>query len=193
MEQEKIRARFEETGALLTGHFLLSSGLHSEQYFQCAKVLQYPEHASKLGAEIAQRYYDQHITVVVGPAMGGIIIAHEVARALGVKCLFTEKTESGMQLRRGFKVSPDDRCIVVEDVITTGGSALKVVQLLKAITNVIGVASIVDRSNTPPDFDGVPYGGLLNMPAKTYEADNCPLCAEGLPITKPGSPTSLAK
>ncbi len=186
MDKGEILHLFEETQALLNGHFQLSSGLHSTQYFQCALILQYPEYAEKLGSAIADLFRDQKITCVVGPALGGIVIAWEVARALHVKGLFTERVNGTMQLRRGFAIEKQDRILVVEDVITTGGSAQEVVKLLKNEASMIGVASIVDRSSTPPSF-GVPYKSLLKMNIQTFDPSECPLCRQSKPIDKPGS------
>ncbi len=186
IEREEILRLFEKTQALLNGHFQLSSGLHSNQYFQCALILQHPAYAEKMGRAVAELFRGQEITCVIGPALGGIIIGWEVARALGVKGIFAERVNGEMKLRRGFAVNPADKILVVEDVVTTGGSAQEVVNLLKGSTSVLGVASIVDRSSTPPAF-GAPYKSLLKMEIKTYEPAACPLCKEGRPIDKPGT------
>ena len=186
IEKEETIRFFEKTQALLNGHFQLSSGLHSAQYFQCALILQHPAYAEQMGRAIADLFRGQGVTCVVGPALGGIIIGWEVARALGVKGIFAERVNGEMKLRRGFSVSPADKILVVEDVITTGGSAQEVVELLKGSANVVGVSSIVDRSAAPPAFS-VPYKSLLKMEIKTYEPAACPLCKEGRPIDKPGT------
>ncbi len=190
IDREETLRLFEKTQALLNGHFQLASGLHSAQYFQCALILQYPAYAEKLGRAIAEMFKGQKITCVVGPAIGGIIIGWEVARALGVKGIFAERVNGEMKLRRGFAVNPADKILVVEDVITTGGSAQEVVNLLKGSTSVLGVASIVNRSSVPPSF-GVPYKSLLKMEIKTYEPATCPLCKEGRPIDKPGTKANV--
>jgi orotate phosphoribosyltransferase len=182
----EIISIFEKTGALLTGHFQLSSGLHSNQYFQCAKVLQYPDHAAALGEDLADLFRGERIDCVIGPALGGIIIAWEVARALGARGFFAERVNGAMQLRRGFSVGAGERVLVVEDVITTGGSAGEVVACLRDQCSVAAVASIVDRSSAPPSF-GVPYKSLLKMEAKTFDPKACPLCEAGKPVDKPGS------
>ncbi|MCX7002086.1 MAG: orotate phosphoribosyltransferase [bacterium] len=178
---------FRECGALLEGHFVLSSGLHSNRYLQCAKVLQYPAHAAACGAGIAALFQDTPIDVVVGPAMGGVIIAHEVGRALQKRALFTERENGEMTLRRGFVLQPGERVLVVEDVVTTGGSAQEVARMLTEHgVRVAGVAAIVDRSNGRATFD-VPFRALLTLEVATYAQGECPLCAQGMPLVKPGS------
>ncbi len=186
MDKKEIMQIFEKTGALLTGHFQLASGLHSNQYFQCALVLQYPTYAEALGKEIGALFRDQGITCVIGLALGGIVIGYEVARALNVKGFFAERVNGEMQFRRGFEVSAHDKVLVVEDVITTGGSAQEVVKLLKSKCDLVGVASIIDRSTTPPSF-GIAYRSLMKMEVKTFDSTNCPLCKEGKPFSKPGT------
>lgn len=178
---------FKQSGALLQGHFRLTSGKHSAQYMQCAQVLQYPHLASQLGVELAKSWQGQGIQTVIGPAMGGIIVAHEVAKALGVRALFTERENGAMSLRRGFKLTPGEKVLVVEDVITTGGSVrevLSVVQELGAIP--VGVGVLVDRSGGRESF-GVPFARLLQLTIEAYEPSECHLCAEGIPCIKPGS------
>jgi orotate phosphoribosyltransferase len=184
---------FQETGAYLRGHFRLTSGLHSGEYLQCAKVLAIPAYAERLGGEIAQALQvlirDRTVDVVVAPAIGGIVIGHEVARALGSKSLFTERdaATNEMTLRRGFEVLPGQRAVVVEDVVTTGGSTKEVVRVLQAAgADVLGVGSIIDRSNGKADV-GVPRVALERLDAVAYEASACPLCKQGLPVVKPGS------
>ena len=190
IDREETLRLFEKTQALLNGHFQLASGLHSGQYFQCALILQHPAYAEKLGRAIAEMFRGQEITCVIGPALGCIVIGWEVARALGVKGLYSERVNGEMKLRRGFSVNPADKILVVEDVITTGGSAQEVVALLQGSATVVGVASIVDRSATTPSF-GVPYKSLLKMDIKTYEQAACPLCKEGRPIDKPGTKANV--
>ncbi len=178
---------FHECGALLEGHFVLSSGLHSNRYLQCAKVLQYPAHAAACGAGIAALVKDTPLDAVVGPAMGGVIIAHEVGRALQRRALFTERENGEMTLRRGFALQPGERVLVVEDVVTTGGSAQEVARMLTARgIQVVGVAAIVDRSNGRAAF-GVPFHALFTLEVATYDPVECPLCAHGMPLVKPGS------
>lgn len=184
---DEVLEIFEESGALLKGHFRLTSGKHSNRYMQCAKVLQYPQHSGRLGEELAQNWKDQGIDVVIGPAMGGIIVAHEVGRALGTKVLFTERENGVMTLRRGFELQPGQKVLVVEDVITTGGSVKEVLEVVRNLgAEPVGVGVIVDRSGGTADF-GLPLFSLLQIQIETFEPDNCPLCAEGIPAIKPGS------
>ena len=178
---------FKDCNALLEGHFILSSGLHSNKYLQCAKVLQYPDIASIIGEEIAENFATTQVDLIVGPAMGGVIIAQEVGRALSVRTIFSERENGEMTLRRGFEVQPGEKAIVVEDVITTGGSAKEVVEMLKSRgVEVIGVASIIDRSGGAADFD-VPFFSLAKIDVETYKPEECPMCASGDKAIKPGS------
>ena len=178
---------FRRSGALLEGHFKLTSGLHSERYLQSALVLQYPELAEALGRELGARTAHLQPTAVLSPALGGIVIGQEVARALGVRALFVERQEGALTLRRGFTLSDADRVLVVEDVLTTGGSTRETMQVATAAGGrVVGVASIVDRSGGAAAFD-VPYHSLLAVDLPTYQPDACPLCAKGQPVVKPGS------
>ncbi len=179
---------FRETGAYLSGHFRLTSGLHSPEYLQCAKVLQYPDHAGLFGQQIRAALSQLQVDAVCAPAMGGLIIGHEVARAFSVRFIFTERDgEGNMTLRRGFSINPGERVLIVEDVITTGGSTREVVELLKAGgAEVLAAASIIDRSAGRADV-GVPRIALATIEVTAYEPANCPLCAAKIPITKPGS------
>lgn len=178
---------FEETGAMLTGHFLLSSGLHSNRYFQCALVLQYPRHCQFLCRELAAMFAGEGIKTVVGPALGGVVISYEVARALDARSLFTEREEGRMTLRRGFTISPGERVLVVEDVITTGGSVEEAIKAVKeAGGQVVGAGVLVDRSGGNVQL-GVRTESLLKIPAVTFKPDECPLCRERIPFIKPGS------
>jgi orotate phosphoribosyltransferase len=180
---------FRESGALLEGHFRLTSGLHSPGYLQCALVLQYPPKAEALARALASRLRDLAPTVVLSPALGGIVIGHEMGRALGVRAIFAERQDGGLTLRRGFSLAPGDRVLVVEDVVTTGGSTRETIEVARtAGATVVGAASIVDRSGARAEL-GVPYHALLQMTLPTYEAAACPLCAQGLAVTKPGSRT----
>lgn len=185
-----ILALFRETGAYLSGHFLLTSGLHSAAYLQCARVLQFPEHAARLGAALASalRPLAPAIDLVVSPAMGGLIIGHEVARALGVRHIFTERGDNRkMLLRRGFAIESGERAVVIEDVITTGVSTREVVELLQAGgATVAAAASIIDRSGGAADV-GVPRAALATLQVETWQPGDCPLCLQGLPAIKPGS------
>ncbi|HAX44699.1 MAG TPA: orotate phosphoribosyltransferase [Bryobacteraceae bacterium] len=185
-----ILALFRETGAYLSGHFLLTSGLHSAAYLQCARVLQFPEHAARLGAALASalRPLAPAVDLVVSPAMGGLIIGHEVARALGVRHIFTERGDNRkMLLRRGFAIESGERAVVIEDVITTGVSTREVVELLQAGgATVAAAASIIDRSGGAADV-GVPRAALATLQVETWQPGDCPLCLQGLPAIKPGS------
>jgi len=187
MENQDILDVFKRTGALLTGHFQLTSGLHSPQYLQCALVLQHPDSAEQLGRALADKFRKQNIGVVVAPAIGGIIVAHEVARALGTRALFTERESNVMTLRRGFKISPGERALVVEDVVTTGGSTRETIDaVVRAGGNVIAAGSLIDRSGGAVDV-GVPRASLLTLAVPAYDPSDCPLCREGIPAIKPGS------
>ena len=185
---ESILAAFDATGAYLRGHFRLTSGLHSPEYLQCALVLQHPRHAELFGQLLAKEFRRQDPSVVVSPAIGGLIIGHEVARALGARFIFTERDPQGaMTLRRGFTVEPGETAVVVEDVITTGGSTKEVVGILKnAGATVIAAGSIIDRSGGAADV-GVPRIALATMQVIAYREEECPLCRAGQPIEKPGS------
>ena len=186
--QEAILQIFKDTGALLQGHFLLTSGKHSAQYMQCAQVLQHPRIAAQLGQALADKFDGGKIETVIGPAMGGIIVAHEVGRALGVKAIFTERQNGEMALRRGFLLKPGERVLVVEDVITTGGSVQEVIKLVRELgAEPVGVGVLVDRSGGQADFDGLRLHSLLQMQIEAFEPDDCPLCAQGVPCVKPGS------
>ena len=177
---------FGECGAMLEGHFLLSSGRHSDRYLQCALIQQYPERLEKLCAGLAQKWGSERPTVVIGPAMGGIVFAYEMARQLGARGLFMERTETGFQLRRGFSVAARDRVIVAEDVVTTGKSVVEVLNALKETgCQVLGVTSLVCR-DAQVDF-GVPYKALLTLEVESYAAGDCPLCRKGSKPVKPGS------
>jgi orotate phosphoribosyltransferase len=178
---------FERTQALLKGHFKLSSGLHSPEYFQCALVLQYPEYAEELGKDLAEKLRSLKPTAVVSPALGGVIIGQEVARALKVKAIFTERKEGAMELRRGFSVSPEDRLVVIEDVITTGGSTKEVIKVVEGLGGkVVAVGSIVDRTSESPNFP-VAYECLLKMKVVAFKETEIPDWLAKVPITKPGS------
>ena len=183
---------FEKTGAYLRGHFRLTSGLHSPEYLQCAKVLAYPAYAEQLGTQLAEQLphpTEHKIDLVIAPALGGLIIGHEVARALGVPFLFTERDGSTghMTLRRGFEIQPGQTAAIIEDVITTGGSSREVVELIRSAgAEVLAAGSIIDRSNGKADI-GVPRVALERLNVVTYEPASCPLCRQGLPVVKPGS------
>jgi orotate phosphoribosyltransferase len=191
-DPESVLSLFRECGALLEGHFLLSSGLHSNRYLQCALVLQHPDRAERLGSGIAALFRNERPSLVVGPALGGIVIAHEVARALKIRAIFTERANGAMTLRRGFRVEKGERALVCEDVVTTGGSTREVFEVVAAAGGVVGgVASIVDRSGGAgrKAFAPVPFRSLIEVDAPAYDAADCPLCRSGAagPAVKPGS------
>jgi len=191
-QAEAILELFRSTGAYLEGHFLLTSGLHSGRYLQCALVLQHPAEAEKLGRLLAgelARLAGGPVGVVAAPALGGLIIGHEAARALGARFIFTERDPATrkMVLRRGFAVAPGERAVVVEDVVTTGGSTADVVEALRAAgAAVLAAGSIIDRSGGHAEV-GVPRSALVTLEVESYRPEECPLCRRGLPAVKPGS------
>jgi orotate phosphoribosyltransferase len=195
LTRDELLDLFRKSGALLDGHFRLTSGLHSPGYLQCALVLQHPPSAEALGRAVAEQTRDLKASMVLSPALGGVVIGHEVGRALGIRALFAERQDGVLTLRRGFTISETDRVLVIEDVLTTGGSTRETMQVAKAAGGqVVGAASIVDRSGDPAgsgraarDKFGVPFVALLDMALPTFEPDLCPLCAKGLPVVKPGS------
>ncbi|HEX9002223.1 MAG TPA: orotate phosphoribosyltransferase [Blastocatellia bacterium] len=191
MTTEDVLKIFEENQALLKGHFLLTSGLHSSRYLQCALVLQHPKVAETLCAELAAKANADasvgQIDLVIAPALGGVIVAHETARAQGVRSLFTERQEKTMTLRRGFQIKPGERCFVVEDVVTTGGSTREVMEVVAAHGGVtVGAGSLIDRSGGAVDL-GVPRHALAVLEVPTYKPEDCPMCKDGSTAIKPGS------
>ena len=184
---EEILDRFRRAGALLEGHFRLTSGLHSPGYLQSALVLQHPREAEACGEAIAGRVRHLGIDVVLSPALGGIVIGQEVGRALGVRAIFAERQEGALALRRGFSLQPGDKVLVVEDVVTTGGSTRETIDVARAAgATVVAAASIIDRSGGQQNLD-VPYHALASVALPTYQPEACPLCAAGIPAVKPGS------
>jgi orotate phosphoribosyltransferase len=184
---EQVLQLLRHTGALLDGHFLLTSGLHSAQYVQCARVLQYPQHAEALGQWIADGFRRTAIDVVISPAIGGIVIGQEVARARQVRALFGERQQGEMTLRRGLEVLPGERVLVVEDVTTTGGSVREIIHLVQECQGtVVGVGTIMDRSGGHIDF-AVPHHALVTLTMPNYAPAECPLCLQGGQPEKPGS------
>ena len=187
MNAEQVIDQFRATGALLEGHFQLSSGLHSTVYLQCARVLQFPERAEAFGRAIAGQVQDQGIQLVASPAIGGIVIGHEVARALGARFIWTEREAGQMTLRRGFTIAPGEKTLIVEDVITTGGSTRETLEAVRrAGADVIGAASIIDRSGGGADV-GVPLLSLASLRVLSVESSVCDACKLGEPVVKPGS------
>jgi orotate phosphoribosyltransferase len=184
---DSILDTFRRVGALLEGHFRLTSGLHSPGYLQCALVLQHPRDAETCGAAIAERVRSLDVQAVLSPALGGIVIGQEVGRALGVRAIFAERQDGQLTLRRGFTLTPGERVLVVEDVVTTGGSTRETVEVARAAgARVVGAASIIDRSGGQQAID-VPYVALATIALPAYSPESCPMCAAGQPVVKPGS------
>jgi orotate phosphoribosyltransferase len=187
LRSEDVIKKFRETSALLEGHFVLTSGLHSTIYLQCALVLQHPREAENLGRSIAEHFQVDNIQTVVSPAIGGLIIGHEVARALGARFIWTEREDGKMVLRRGFSVSPGQRVLVVEDVVTTGGSTRETVAALERNgATVVAAASIIDRSSGKAEV-GVPRIALATLDVPSVDPSVCEACKRGQPAFKPGS------
>jgi orotate phosphoribosyltransferase len=190
MKQEEVLQIFRDAGAYLDGHFLLTSGRHSGAYVEKFQVLQHPRHCAALCAAMAADFADLKPSVVVGPAVGGILLAYETARALGVRGIFLEREDGKLTLRRGFEISPSDRVLVVEDVVTTGTSVFEVLEALKKEKDegrIVGVAFLVDRSAGKADFKVPRQKALMSLDLPTWEPADCPLCRKGLPLTKRGS------
>lgn len=186
MTNKEILDFMQNIGALQEGHFRLTSGLHSAQYMQCATVFEYPQEANRLVSLLVPEL-PQDVDTVIAPAIGGICMGYSVAQALGKRSLFAEREAGVMTLRRGFRLSPKEKVLIVEDVVTTGGSVKEVMDIARqAGCTVVGVASLVDRSMGQADF-GVPFVSLLPVEIATYPPDDCPLCRQGMPIHKPGS------
>jgi orotate phosphoribosyltransferase len=187
LPKEEILDIFRQTNALLEGHFLLTSGLHSPNYFQCAKVLQYPKYLHLFAGEIAKHFEYSEIELVVSPAVGGSVVGTEVGRMLGVRTIFGEREGAEMKLRRGFEIKKGERVLVVEDVVTTGGSVQEIVKIVQSAgATLAGVGYIVDRSNGKVQFDAKTFP-VLAMDVTTYKPGQCPLCASGSTAVKPGS------
>lgn len=187
MTSEEVLDIYRRTGALLSGHFLLSSGLHSDRYLQSALVLQQPDIATKLCAALAQPFRDERIEAVIAPALGGVFVSHETARALGVRALFAERVNGVLTLRRGFSIKQGERVLVVEDVITTGKSTKETIEVVKQAGGLaVAAASLVDRSGGKAEL-GVPYRSLVTLEVPSYTTETCPLCKAGSAPVKPGS------
>ena len=187
MDASEVIERFKRSGALLEGHFRLTSGLHSPGYLQCALVLQHPHDAEALGAAIGARARDLGAAAVLSPALGGIVIGQEVGRALGIRAMFAERQDGKLMLRRGFGLGQGERVLVVEDVVTTGGSTRETIEVAQAAgARVVGAAAIIDRSGDRRSLD-VPFFALATVSLPTYEPGVCPLCLAGEPVVKPGS------
>lgn len=189
MTNQEIIEMLKEAEVLLEGHFLLTSGRHSDKYMQCAKIFQNAKYSVPLCGELVEKYKNDNIDVVIGPAIGAIQMAYEVGKQLGVKNIFAERENGEMTLRRGFTIEKGQRVLVVEDVVTTGGSVREVISLVEKSGGIVaGVGSIVDRTGGKIDF-GVPYKSAFSMDITSYEADECPICKSGTPLVKPGSRT----
>src|SRR4030066_1573913 len=187
MSETEILNIFKKTGALLTGHFLLTSGRHSDRYFQCAKVLQYPEYTEMLCKMLADNFRKFEIDTVIAPAMGGLVVGQEVARQLNKRFIFAEREDKKLSLRRGFTLDENEKVLVCEDVVTTGGSVFEVIDIVRSNNaKVVGVGFIVDRSNGKVDFK-YPQFSTLKMDVVSYLPDECPLCREDIELVKPGS------
>jgi orotate phosphoribosyltransferase len=187
MTDTEVLDLFRQSGALLEGHFRLSSGLHSDRYLQSALVLQHPDLAEQLGRALAQRTAHLQATAVLSPALGGIVIGQEVGRALHIRALFAERQDGALTMRRGFALEPSDRVLIVEDVITTGGSTRETIAVAEAAgARVVGAAAIIDRGSDASRVH-VPLQSLVKMEVPAYPPDSCPLCAKHVPVVKPGS------
>lgn len=191
LAKKEINDILERNGVLQTGHFLLTSGRHSGKYMQCAKIFQNPDISAEISKDLAERYDDYDIDIVIGPALGGIILAYEVARQLEVRALFAERENGVMTLRRGFEIKPGSRVLVVEDVITTGGSVKEVIDVVRSVGGeVVGVASVIDRSGGRAIFD-VPFKSALKIDIETFTPGECPMCKAGSEPVKTGGRNML--
>lgn len=187
MKDTEMKELLEKTGALLEGHFLLTSGRHSGFYVEKFRLLELPWATEKVGKGMAEAFADYGVEVVVGPMTGGILLAHETGKALGTRSIFTERVEGKMEFRRGFEIKPGEKVLIVEDIVTTGGSVLEVVEAVREKEgNVVGIALMVDRSGGKATFD-VPTKALLTLDIPSYDAGSCPLCEDHVPMTERGS------
>ena len=188
MTQEEVKELLIKTNAIMNGHFVLTSGLHSPHYVEKFNVLQHPKYTEQLCKAMAEKFKDSQIETVVGPMTGGILLAHETGKALGTRAIFTERVNGKMTFRRGFALHKGERCLIVEDIVTTGGSIREVIDVVKAAGGIpVAVSMLVDRSGGKVTFEDVPSTALLNMDVETYESATCPLCQKGMPLTKRGS------
>ncbi len=185
MNEEQVVSLLKDSGVIMEGHFLLTSGRHSSKFLQCSQLLQYPENAALIGSLMARPFLDSGVQTVIGPAMGGVILAYEVARSLGTRAIYSEKQEGKMVLTRGFGINPGEKVLVVEDAVATGGSVQKVLNLLQNLNaDIVGVSIIVDRTGGSKLFP-VRTESLVNMMIESYAPDNCPLCEKEILLTKP--------
>ncbi len=188
MTQEEVKELLVKTNAIMNGHFVLTSGLHSPHYVEKFNVLQHPKYTEQLCKAMAEKFKDSQIETVVGPMTGGILLAHETGKALGTRAIFTERVNGKMTFRRGFALHKGERCLIVEDIVTTGGSIREVIDVVKTAGGIpVAVSMLVDRSGGKATFEDVPSTALLNMDVETYEPATCPLCQKGMPLTKRGS------
>ena len=190
MAPDELLDLARDAGALLEGHFVLSSGLHSPSYFQCARLLAHPDVATKVGAALGKQAAGLGVNVTIAPALGGILVAHEVARALGVRALFAERDSASgeLRLRRGFEIARGEGVLVLEDVVTTGGSLRETMNVVRSHGGkVVATAALIDRSKAGVDFGGLPFFSLARLDFPTYEPSGCPLCRSGSTAVKPGS------
>ena len=187
MTEQEVKDLLIKTNAIMEGHFLLTSGLHSPHYVEKFNVLQHPEYTQKLCEAMADKFKDAHIDTVVGPVTGGILLAHETGKALGTRAIFTERENGRMTFSRGFSLKPDERVLIVEDIVTTGGSIKEVIDVVKENGGIpVAVSMLVDRSGGKASFGDVPCTALLHMDVQTYKPEECPLCKKGVPMTKRG-------
>jgi len=187
MTEAEVKDLLTKTNAIMHGHFLLTSGLHSPHYVEKFNVLQHPKYTELLCKAMAEKFKDQDIDTVVGPVTGGILLAHETGKALGTRAIFTERENGKMTFRRGFSLKKGERVLIVEDIVTTGGSIKEVIDVVREFEGIpVAVAMLVDRSNGKVQFDGVPCTALLHMDVEAYTPEECPLCKEGTPLTKRG-------
>lgn len=187
MTEQEVKQIFMDTKAIMEGHFLLTSGLHSPLYVEKFNVLQHPAHTEKLCRALAEKFADGAIDTVVGPMTGGILLAHEVGKALGTRAIFTERENGRMTFRRGFTLAPGERVLIVEDIVTTGGSVQEVLDAVRAFDALpVGIGMLVDRSGGAVNFGEVPHKALLHLDVQTFAPDDCPLCQDGQPMTKRG-------
>ena len=188
MTEQEVRNILVKTNAIMDGHFLLTSGLHSPHYVEKFNVLQHPKYTEQLCQAMAEKFKDANIETVVGPVTGGIILAHETGKALGTRAIFTERVDGKMTFRRGFSLHEGERVLIVEDIVTTGGSIKEVIDVVKSYKAIpVAVSMLVDRSGGKADFGDVPATALLKMNVETYKSEECPLCKQNIPMTKRGS------
>lgn len=187
MTEAEVQEIFLQTHAIMEGHFLLTSGLHSARYVEKFNVLQHPLQTQKLCEAMAAKFQDAHIETVIGPMTGGILLAHETGKALGTRAIFTEREQGKMMLKRGFSLHKGERVLIVEDIVTTGGSIREVIDVVRHAGAIpVAVSMLVDRSGGKADFEGVPATALLHLDVKAYDPAHCPLCAQKIPLTKRG-------